>query len=258
MSSSYNIAGNSAKLSVSARGRKSGNTTTIIAQPESVDYKCLICGKAFSSKLALRGHNRVHRNRSSRMIVTSYLIDPHDLDFLRQFLREHSLTECHFVSSLIRSVVTALRAGSSKIEVTMGRNPVVVVILNLFQYFGGVPRSRYKYSWAGILNLFGSISVVIFGLITSGDESWIPDSRVLQLIPIYSAQYLTRFPIYSIQCIEPDVWPSIRSNLMSKVWHRKSMLELNLQFNILDPIWSWISTRILGLDHPIYSTQYLT
>ena len=103
-------------------------------------YKCLVCGKAYGSKQALRGHMNAHRGKLKR---TTIFVDECKWDEFKDFCKAHNTTTCHMLDSLLN---LALRGKAEGIIEIAGPNPV---IFNYTQVFAGKPRSPWKVDLTG-------------------------------------------------------------------------------------------------------------
>jgi len=99
-------------------------------------FKCMVCGDAFGSRQALRGHMNAHRGEDIR--TTHIVVKGEKWDKFKEFCRSHNTTTCHMIDALIS---LALKAKETGIVDITGPNPV---IFNFSQVFLGKPRSGGK------------------------------------------------------------------------------------------------------------------
>lgn len=99
-------------------------------------YKCIVCGKAWSSSQSLRAHVKVHRREGYAR--TGIVVKSELWDWFKRYCEEHNTTTCHLFNALLEMA----RKGTEGGVITLGaQNPV---ILQLNQTFLGRPRSGYK------------------------------------------------------------------------------------------------------------------
>ena len=99
-------------------------------------YKCIVCGKAYAKKQALRGHMKKHKGEGYKR-TSIYLLDE-DREYLNGYTRKHNTTTCHF----IHSVIQACKEGEKTGTVHIGAPNPVIIQVN--EYFLGKPRSAWK------------------------------------------------------------------------------------------------------------------
>jgi len=99
-------------------------------------YKCVVCERAFSSKAALRGHLRVHRDvdwmnftvRVPRSVVEDF----------KDLCRRHNTTTCQLIYAAMKAY---LRGDKLGVVDLVSPNPLVI---HINEYFLGRPRSSLK------------------------------------------------------------------------------------------------------------------
>jgi len=113
---------------------------------ESLEYRCVVCGRPFPSKWALRGHLRVHRGE---LVDFNVRIPRATRDQFKVLCETHGVTTCHMVMSIMHALSEAFRRGvnfefdvrTEEMRMKEGKNPIIV---NLSQTFLGKPRSAWK------------------------------------------------------------------------------------------------------------------
>jgi len=101
-----------------------------------VIYKCFVCGRAFTKVQSLRAHLKVHRGHN--FVRTSIWVDRDDWEKFKEICEKHNTTTCHLLRHLLKAVIKGEELGVVKISAP---NPVII---NIYNYSGGPPRSRYE------------------------------------------------------------------------------------------------------------------
>lgn len=101
-------------------------------------YTCIICGRAWASKQALRGHMKAHKGEWFR---TSIYVRRDPWQRFDELCRDHKTTTCNVVNVLVEGLLKGMEVGSIDLARIVSPNPVVI---NLSQVFLGKPRSAWK------------------------------------------------------------------------------------------------------------------
>lgn len=103
-----------------------------------VVYKCVVCGRAFVKKAALRGHLRVHGD----LVWENFTVRiPKDLaSKFKEVCQKHNTTTCQLISSLVKAVIAGDERGVDVVNIG-SPNPVII---NVHETFLGKPRSAWK------------------------------------------------------------------------------------------------------------------
>jgi len=100
-------------------------------------YKCVVCGRSFTSIQALRGHMKAHRDVEFENFTVRL---PKELcSRFKEVCRRHNTTTCQVIHSLIQVFLEGEKRGVVNLATP---NPVVIQLVN---YFGGAPRGRKKW-----------------------------------------------------------------------------------------------------------------
>jgi len=101
-------------------------------------FQCIICGAAYSSKQALRGHMKVHKGEYLR---TNIFVKRGLWKRFGEVCRKHKTTTCHVLQVLIEAVVKSEEVGAVDLSKLTTPNPIII---NVNQTFLGKPRSALK------------------------------------------------------------------------------------------------------------------
>jgi len=100
-------------------------------------FVCVVCGKAFRSKQALRGHMNAHRGEGYR--TTHIVVQGESWERFLDLCRRHKTTTCQLLGVLIRAALKGDETGMIDVGAP---NPAVV---NIHEYFLGKPRSAWEF-----------------------------------------------------------------------------------------------------------------
>jgi len=99
-------------------------------------FSCVVCGKGFRSKQALRGHMNAHRGEGYR--TTHIVVQGESWERFMDLCRRHKTTTCQLLGVLIRAALKGDETGMIDIGAP---NPAVI---NVHEYFLGKPRSAWE------------------------------------------------------------------------------------------------------------------
>jgi len=100
-------------------------------------YTCIFCGRAFSTRQALAGHMKVHRDLKWKRLCVRL---PAELvDRFSEVCAKHKTTQCAVIHGLVQAVIQGEKLGVVKLN---SSNPMYVVIQD---FYAARPKARGKY-----------------------------------------------------------------------------------------------------------------
>lgn len=103
-------------------------------------FQCIICGVAWSSKQALRGHMKAHKGEYYR---TNIYAVRKKWKIFEKICKKHKSTTCHVLDALIEAIIEGDKTKGFKLPTIMTPNPLII---NVQHNFLGTPHSPYKVS----------------------------------------------------------------------------------------------------------------
>jgi len=101
-------------------------------------FQCVVCGAAYASKQSLRAHMKVHKGEYVRTTIYAKRGLWKKFD---EVCRKHKTTTCRVLQALIEAAIKGEELGAVDLSKIAAPNPVII---NIHEYFGGPPRSRYE------------------------------------------------------------------------------------------------------------------